>query len=289
MADDESVFLFHEQLGDLEMKKGKAGVSRALVGAVILILIVTASLTVATQEVLSSHQKTEKLTTSIVYSETRISTSVVTTTEIQIVTVTSSASQNNANSTLESTSKSASSYSNSSTSFSSSIGPVTYTQFVSLWQALSVALGADRNYTTLPQNISARLDLYEFRYVGFGDGTGEASSSMTNIPYDQVTGLPVQTILEEPYLDGLVVVTNVTLPSCVMYMLIWTFDYPSPHPGGGESSISAITGEYVGDVSSLTMSMISNCPSASGSSTSIQTITTVSTNVVSNSTNVPVS
>ena len=150
-----------------------------------------------------------------------------------------------------------------STASSSFLGPVNYTYFVSLWRALDVAVGGagmDRNYTSIPANTTASLALYKFWYVGFANGSGETSSSYANVPFNQVSGLPVQSSVEEPYPDSVIVVTNATPPSCVMYMLLWTFDFPSSIPGGGEISVNAITGTPVGDISELTQSLYSNCP-----------------------------
>ena len=123
----------------------------------------------------------------------------------------------------------------------------TITQFISLWQALHIAFGG--NYSSVPSNTTVSLALYKFWYIG-----NEASSDMTSIAYSNITGLPLQPVVE-PYPDGVIVnitavvqvgnTTSMVSPSCEMYMLLWSFQVPSSIPDGGATSVSAITGNVI--------------------------------------------
>jgi hypothetical protein len=138
----------------------------------------------------------------------------------------------------------------------------TITQFISLWQALHIAFGG--NYSSVPSNTSVSLALYKFWFIG-----NEASSDVTNILYSNLTGLPLQPVIE-PHPDGVIVnitaavqvgnITSMASPSCEMYMLLWSFQVPSSIPGGGAISVSAVTGKVIySSPGPIAMDML-NCP-----------------------------
>ena len=138
----------------------------------------------------------------------------------------------------------------------------TITQFVSLWQALHIAYGG--NYSGVPSNTTVSLALYKFWFIG-----NEASSEPTTIAYSNITGLPLQPVVE-PYPDGVIVnitavvqvgnTTSLASPSCEMYMLLWSFQVPSIIPHGGAISVSAVTGKVIYSYPGPIAMSLYNCP-----------------------------
>jgi len=113
-------------------------------------------------------------------------------------------------------------------------------KYVSLWQALFKAYGANyTNYSSIPGNISISLLLYDITHSNGPIVSG--GGNITNVTFSKVTGLPTQPIAE-PYPNGVIVDTggsgNTT--SCAMYLLLWYFQVPSTIPYGGATWVGAL-------------------------------------------------
>jgi hypothetical protein len=118
---------------------------------------------------------------------------------------------------------------------------------ISEWDALKIAFGSNRTFTTLPPeylggqpsgNVTATLSLYRFFRSADGKSGGY---NMSVILVDNQTGLPKQELLEPP--GGI-------QPSgeCVKYMYLWVVEtYPVPGPHDNGHYIDAVTGEQIGN------------------------------------------
>jgi len=128
-------------------------------------------------------------------------------------------------------------------------------QVISFWEACGSY--CINNNGSLPADVSVVLGLYEFYIVGHIAG----GYNFTIIPVNMTTGLPEKPIVE-PFPDGVVVDVNVQgieATSCVMYMLIWAVSAPSNIPYGGDSSVSALTGDGL-DLKGVSLGL--TCPPA---------------------------
>ena len=136
----------------------------------------------------------------------------------------------------------------------------TQTGIISLWKALGFAYGGS-NYTTIPRNIAASLILYYFLRA-----TSSGEVTLTAIPFDNVTGLPTQPVVEQ-YPDGVVVDNSSAY--CVMFLLLWTFSAAPqpPNPYSAVTYVGAFTGKLYSDPRDMSMTM--TCPSGSTTETSI--------------------
>lgn len=142
---------------------------------------------------------------------------------------------------------------------SSTISPVhTATQSViSEWQALRVAFGSSRNFTTLPPpyspgttaNLTATLELVVF-YASPPVNSTSGGFDATIIPVDNQTGLPTKTLAAYPNapfeFNG----------RCVQYMYVWAIQqFPAPYPRGGSINIDAVTGQIIGDLRGISFGL----------------------------------
>jgi hypothetical protein len=131
--------------------------------------------------------------------------------------------------------------------------------FISLWKALDIAYGTPpfTNYTSIPPDTTVSLTLYYFWYSNQQEVGG---SNASTIAFNNVTGLPTQTVVE-PYPDGVMVDTGGSgnSPSCVMYLLTWHFmPQEGGIMGGAGTWVSASTGKLYYEPQQMFLGM--TCP-----------------------------
>ncbi len=168
------------------------------------------------------------------------------------------------------------------TQASSTVSQV-HVHVISEWQALRVAFGSSRNFTTLPppyfpqtsSNVTATLELVAF-YAWLPSGPYNLTSggyNVTIIPVDNQTGLPTKPLVIypngpfEPYGE------------CLQAMYVWGIEvYPAPYPYGGDIYLDAVNGQRIGDLRGISFGLTCATTSTTPASTQTQTPTSVALN-----------
>lgn len=151
---------------------------------------------------------------------------------------------------------------------------------ISEWQALRVAFGSSRNFTTLPPpyppqaNLTVTLELVAF-YAWLPSGPYNLTSGGYNetiIPVDNQTGLPTKPLAIYP--SG----PFESYGECLQYMYVWDIEeFPAPYSHGGSILIDAVSAQQMnGDLRGISFGLTCGTSSTRPASTQTQTPTSMS-------------